>query len=109
MGFVPSRASRSTFAPLRRAHTPSFSPFPHSFTACTLAGFVISLVGAILLFIGATIAFAFLYAVGTLISLAGTGFLVGFWKQIKMVSHKVHASMPDLKVLSPRCRPALTF
>lgn len=27
-----------------------------------------------------------LYAVGTILSLVGTGFLVGFWKQVKMVS-----------------------
>ncbi|KAL7411480.1 Got1/Sft2-like family-domain-containing protein, partial [Mrakia frigida] len=59
------------------------------FCACTAAGFVLSIVGAILLFIGATIAFAFLYAVGTILSLVGTGFLVGFWKQVKMMFNPV--------------------
>ncbi|CED84519.1 Membrane protein involved in ER to Golgi transport [Phaffia rhodozyma] len=55
------------------------------FGACLGLGFVVSLIGAVLLFIGSTISFAFLYAVGCIISLIGTGFLVGFLKQFKMM------------------------
>ncbi|KAI9634118.1 SFT2-domain-containing protein [Dioszegia hungarica] len=53
------------------------------FFACFLGGLAVSLLGAILLFLGATGAFATLFAVGGILSLVGTGFLVGFSKQLK--------------------------
>ncbi|GFZ48766.1 hypothetical protein JCM24511_06515 [Saitozyma sp. JCM 24511] len=53
------------------------------FAACYVGGLAISLLGAILLFLGATGAFATLFAVGAILSLIGTGFLVGFKKQLQ--------------------------
>ncbi|CAD6575460.1 MAG: hypothetical protein TREMPRED_001426 [Tremellales sp. Tagirdzhanova-0007] len=48
-----------------------------------VGGLAVSLVGAILLFLGATGAFATLFGVGSILSLVGTGFLVGFKKQLE--------------------------
>nr|ODN91722.1 vesicle transporter SFT2B [Cryptococcus depauperatus CBS 7841] len=48
-----------------------------------VGGLAISLLGAILLFLGATGAFASLFALGGVISLVGTGFLVGFKTQLE--------------------------
>ncbi|RSH91914.1 hypothetical protein EHS25_009284 [Saitozyma podzolica] len=53
------------------------------FAACYVGGLAVSLLGAILLFLGATGAFATLFAVGAILSLIGTGFLVGFKKQLQ--------------------------
>ncbi|EAL19132.1 hypothetical protein CNBH2310 [Cryptococcus deneoformans B-3501A] len=50
---------------------------------CFVGGLAISLLGAILLFLGATGAFATLFAVGGIISLIGTGFLIGFKTQLE--------------------------
>ncbi|PIL23857.1 hypothetical protein GSI_13608 [Ganoderma sinense ZZ0214-1] len=50
-------------------------------------GFVLSLLGSIFLFLGSLTSFAFLYAIGTIIALIGTGFLIGFTKQLKMVGN----------------------
>lgn len=46
------------------------------FALCFVAGFGISLLGAILLFIGGVGAFATLFALGAIVSLVGTGFLM---------------------------------
>ncbi|WVR00149.1 hypothetical protein IAU59_007291 [Kwoniella sp. CBS 9459] len=53
------------------------------FAACFVGGLGISLLGAILLFLGATGAFATLFAVGGIVSLIGTGFLIGFKTQLE--------------------------
>ncbi|KAK1921975.1 SFT2-domain-containing protein [Papiliotrema laurentii] len=53
------------------------------FALCFAAGFGVSLLGAIMLFIGATGAFATLFGVGTILSLLGTGFLIGFKTQLE--------------------------
>ncbi|KAI0646921.1 SFT2-domain-containing protein [Trametes meyenii] len=57
----------------------------YGFIGCLAAGFVLSLLGSIFLFLGSLASFAILYAIGTIISLVGTGFLVGFTKQLKMM------------------------
>ncbi|KAH9951295.1 SFT2-domain-containing protein [Amylocystis lapponica] len=57
----------------------------YGFAGCLAAGFVLSLLGSILLFVGQLGSFAVLYAFGTVISLAGTGFLLGFWKQTTLM------------------------
>jgi len=57
----------------------------YGFIGCLAGGFILSLLGAILLFLGQLGSFAVLYAFGTVISLAGTGFLIGFWKQTKLM------------------------
>ncbi|KAI8998767.1 hypothetical protein BD414DRAFT_476036 [Trametes punicea] len=57
----------------------------YGFIGCLAAGFVLSLLGSIFLFLGSLTSFAFLYAIGTIISLIGTGFLIGFFKQLKLM------------------------
>ncbi|KAL7283285.1 hypothetical protein ACG7TL_002714 [Trametes sanguinea] len=57
----------------------------YGFIGCLAAGFVLSLLGSIFLFLGSLASFAILYAIGTIISLIGTGFLIGFTKQLKMM------------------------
>jgi hypothetical protein len=52
-------------------------------------GFALSLIGSTMLFIGLTSIFAILFSVGIIVSLVGTGFLVGFFKQLKMMFQPV--------------------
>lgn len=53
------------------------------FGCCFVGGIIISFLSTILLATGSVSAFAVLYTVGNVISLAGTGFLVGFITQFK--------------------------
>ncbi|KDN44134.1 SFT2-domain-containing protein [Tilletiaria anomala UBC 951] len=55
------------------------------FVGCVIAGFVISLIGTLLLLIASYVLFAILYSVGFLVSLTGTGFLIGFGTMIKQM------------------------
>ncbi|KAK0546496.1 hypothetical protein OC861_003976 [Tilletia horrida] len=55
------------------------------FVGCLFAGFAVSLLGTLLLLTGSLASFAILYSIGILISLAGTGFLIGFGKQLKQM------------------------
>ncbi|KDQ60637.1 hypothetical protein JAAARDRAFT_124780 [Jaapia argillacea MUCL 33604] len=57
----------------------------YGFAGCLAIGFVLSLLGSIVLFIGGLGSFAILYGLGTIISLIGTGFLIGFYKQLKLM------------------------
>jgi len=57
----------------------------YGFVGCLVIGFILSIVGSILLFVGALWSFAVLFTLGIIVSLAGTGFLVGFFKQLKMM------------------------
>jgi len=57
----------------------------YGFVGCLGAGFVLSLLGAIFLFLGSLSSFALLYALGTIVALIGTGFLIGFTKQLKLM------------------------
>ncbi|KII88711.1 hypothetical protein PLICRDRAFT_54538 [Plicaturopsis crispa FD-325 SS-3] len=57
----------------------------YGFVGCLVIGFVLSILGSALLFLGQLGSFAVLYGMGTLISLVGTGFLIGFWKQITLM------------------------
>lgn len=57
----------------------------YGFGFCLLAGFAISLLGSILLVLGQVTLGAILYTLGVVTSLIGTGFLVGFVKQLKMM------------------------
>jgi len=57
----------------------------YGFIGCLVAGFVLSLLGTILLTFGMLVSFAVLYILGTIISLVGTGFLIGFFKQLKLM------------------------
>ncbi|VDC00880.1 unnamed protein product [Peniophora sp. CBMAI 1063] len=57
----------------------------YGFVACYGIGFILSLLGTILLLLGGLTSFAILYALGTIVSLIGTGFLIGFSKQLKLM------------------------
>lgn len=57
----------------------------YGFAGCLGVGFVLSLLGSVMLFLGQLSSFAILYALGTVIALVGTGFLIGFAKQLKMM------------------------
>jgi len=57
----------------------------YGFIGCLAIGFVLSLVGALMLFVGSLALFATLFALGTVISLVGTGFLIGFTSQLKQM------------------------
>ncbi|KZT56705.1 SFT2-domain-containing protein [Calocera cornea HHB12733] len=57
----------------------------YAFGACMAIGFVLSLLGSILLFLGQLWTFALLYTIGIVVTLIGTGFLIGFFRQIKMM------------------------
>jgi len=57
----------------------------YGFVGCLIIGFVLSILGSALLFLGQLGSFAVLYGMGTLISLAGTGFVIGFFKQMKLM------------------------
>lgn len=57
----------------------------YGFIGCLIIGFALSILGSILLFLGQLGSFAVLYTIGVLVSLAGTGFLIGFATQIKQM------------------------
>jgi len=57
----------------------------YGFGGCLAVGFILSILGAIVLFFGDITTFAILYVLGTVVSLVGTGFLIGFLKQIKLM------------------------
>ncbi|PPQ64010.1 hypothetical protein CVT24_009384 [Panaeolus cyanescens] len=57
----------------------------YGFIGCLIAGFVLSLLGTVVLILGMLVLFAILYVLGTIISLIGTGFLIGFAKQLKLM------------------------
>lgn len=54
-----------------------------------VCGFALSLIGAICFVLGQITLFATLYTLGVVCSLVGTGFLLGFWKQCKMMMDPV--------------------
>ncbi|KAI9627711.1 hypothetical protein KEM48_012040 [Puccinia striiformis f. sp. tritici PST-130] len=53
---------------------------PHS------SGFAVSIIGSILFVFGSVVAFALLYTLGILISLTGTGFLIGMFKSVRLIA-----------------------
>ncbi|POY72790.1 hypothetical protein BMF94_4199 [Rhodotorula taiwanensis] len=57
----------------------------YGFGCCLIAGFAMSLIGAIFFTLGQITLFALLYVIGVICSLVGTGFLLGFKKQFKMM------------------------
>ncbi|KAG8886468.1 hypothetical protein FRB97_002979 [Tulasnella sp. 331] len=57
----------------------------YGFFGCMALGFILSLLGSLLLLTGSLGLFAVLYGIGTIVSLVGTGFLVGFGSQIKQM------------------------
>ncbi|GAA5831672.1 hypothetical protein JCM11251_000789 [Rhodosporidiobolus azoricus] len=77
----------------------------YGFGACVVGGFALSLLGAIFFALGQVALFATLYVVGVVVSLVGTGFLVGFWKQVKMMWDPVRRYAAGIFILCI----ALTF
>jgi hypothetical protein len=57
----------------------------YGFVGCLAIGFVLSILGTLMLWIGGLWSFAVLYTLGNIISLVGTGFLIGFFKQVKLM------------------------
>ncbi|KAI5124343.1 hypothetical protein M0805_008950 [Coniferiporia weirii] len=57
----------------------------YGFAGSTIGGFVLSLLGVILLILGSIISFALMYGLGTIVSLIGTGFIIGFAQQLKLM------------------------
>ncbi|KAH8928536.1 SFT2-domain-containing protein [Atractiella rhizophila] len=57
----------------------------YGFVGCVAAGFAISIVGGILFTTGNVTSFALLYTIGVLVSLVGTGFLIGFKRQLELM------------------------
>ncbi|TFK42748.1 Got1/Sft2-like family-domain-containing protein [Crucibulum laeve] len=57
----------------------------YGFAGCLIIGFVLSVLATVTLFLGQLTSFAVLYVIGTIISLVGTGFLIGFFKQLKLM------------------------
>jgi len=57
----------------------------NGFIACLVIGFVSSLLGSIVLLLGQIVPFAVLYVLGTIVTLFGTGFLIGLLRQIKLM------------------------
>ncbi|KAG1774306.1 SFT2-domain-containing protein [Suillus placidus] len=57
----------------------------YGFVGCLVIGFALSLLGSILLFLGQLGSFAVLYTIGILVSLVGTGFVIGFASQFKLM------------------------
>jgi len=64
----------------------------YGFLGCLLLGFVLSLVGAIVLFGGNLTVFAVLFGMGTVVSLVGTGFVIGFFSQLKLMFKPVRVA-----------------
>lgn len=54
-----------------------------------IGGFVLSLIGSLLVLSGSLALFAILYSIGVVVSFIGTGFLIGFIKQLKQMFNRV--------------------
>ncbi|KAJ8517318.1 hypothetical protein ONZ45_g5502 [Pleurotus djamor] len=57
----------------------------YGFVGCLIIGFILSILASSLLFLGQLTIFAILYVFGTIVALIGTGFLIGFFKQLKLM------------------------
>lgn len=57
----------------------------YGFVGCLAIGFVLSIVGVSMLFLGMLVSFVLMYTLGIVISLIGTGFLIGFFQQLKLM------------------------
>ncbi|KZT69034.1 SFT2-domain-containing protein [Daedalea quercina L-15889] len=72
----------------------------YGFGGCLALGFVLSLLGAIVLFFGDVVTFAILYVVGTIVSLIATGFLLGFGRQLQLMFKPVRVVATVVFLLS---------
>ncbi|OJA09894.1 hypothetical protein AZE42_06752 [Rhizopogon vesiculosus] len=57
----------------------------YGFVGCLVIGFALSILGSVLLFLSQLGSFAVLYTIGILVSLVGTGFVIGFASQLKLM------------------------
>jgi len=72
----------------------------YGFVACLAMGFLLSLLGSIMLFLTLISLFAVLYGLGTIVALIGTGFLIGFASQIKLMFKPVRVVATIIFLLS---------
>ncbi|KAF8905987.1 SFT2-domain-containing protein [Gymnopilus junonius] len=72
----------------------------YGFIGCLIAGFVLSLLGTVVLVFGMLVLFAVLYVLGTVISLVGTGFLIGFIKQTRLMFKPVRIAASIILIAS---------
>ncbi|CCF53066.1 hypothetical protein NDA18_003128 [Ustilago nuda] len=70
------------------------------FVACTLGGFVLSILGTVLLVTGSISVFVVLYTVGVLVALTGTGFLIGFMKQFQQMFKPVRIAFTLVMIVA---------
>lgn len=61
----------------------------YGFIGCTVIGLALSILGVIFLFFDGFISFAIMYALGTIVSLLGTAFVLRFDRQFSMMFEKV--------------------
>jgi len=57
----------------------------YGFGACLAIGFVVSILATSILFLGMLVSFVIMYTLGIIVSLIGTGFLIGFFQQLKLM------------------------
>jgi len=57
----------------------------YGFIGCLCVGLLLSILGTSLLFLGQIATFVFLYTLGIIVSLIGTGFLIGFVSQLRQM------------------------
>jgi len=57
----------------------------YGFGGCLAVGFILSVLGTVLLFLQQYNSFAIIYSLGIVISLVGTGFVIGFFRQLKLM------------------------
>jgi len=57
----------------------------YGFVACLAIGFVVSILATSILFLGMLVSFVIMYTLGIIVSLIGTGFLIGFFQQLKLM------------------------
>ncbi|KAF8919679.1 SFT2-domain-containing protein [Mucidula mucida] len=72
----------------------------YGFIGCLAVGFLLSILGSVVLFLGQLGIFAVLYVIGTIVSLIGTGFLIGFLKQLKLMFKPVRVIAAIVFLLS---------
>jgi len=72
----------------------------YGFIGCLAIGFLLSFLGTLLLLLGGLVTFAVLYGIGTIISLIGTGFLIGFGSQVKQMFKPVRVVATLILVVS---------
>jgi len=64
----------------------------YGFVGCIAVGFILSILGTVFLLIGFLGTFALLYSIGLIVSIIASGFLIGFFKQVKQMFKPVRVA-----------------